>query len=144
MNRLIRAPRGFTMIELMIVVAVIAVLTLIAVPKFGSLIRKANEGGTKGHLGTIRSAIRLYYMDNDQVFPPYFNALREGGAKYLSGSTPLFTGYHAVTDNVDNLMAQNSLSDAGQWGYVSGGQDAGIFWVQCTHTDTAGRFWSSY
>jgi prepilin-type N-terminal cleavage/methylation domain-containing protein len=139
-----KARRGFTLIELMIVVAVIAVLTLIAVPKFASLIQKANESGTRGHLTSVRSAIRLYYMDNEQVFPPTFAALRDGGGKYLSGSIPLFTGYHPVVGDVDDLLTFDSNADVARWAYISGGTDAGVFKIQCTHTDTGGKLWSSY
>ncbi len=136
--------RGFTLIELMVTVAIISVLALIAMPKFSDMIRKANEAGTKGHLSNIRAGIRLYYMENDQFFPEYFDALREAGSMYLSGSIPLYTGIHPVTEAVDDLGAADPLSDAGRWGYVSGGSDSGYFWVQCTHLDSSGNPWSRY
>jgi len=136
--------RGFTLIELMVVVAILSILALIAVPKYGNMIRKANEAGTKGHLGAIRDAIRLYYMENESIFPEYFDALREAGSKYLSGSIPLYTGIHPVTDAVDDLAAVDPLSDVGRWAYVSGGPNMGYFWIQCTHLDSIGTSWSCY
>jgi prepilin-type N-terminal cleavage/methylation domain-containing protein len=138
-----RSDCGFTLLELMIVVAVIAVLSLIALPKFSSMIRKANEAGTKGHLGSVRSAIRLYYMDNEQVFPPEFESLRVS-SKYLTGSTPLFTGVHPVVETVDDVPNFDSAADVGRWAYVSGGKEIGYFWIQCTHMDSSGTPWSHY
>jgi general secretion pathway protein G len=128
----------------MIIVAVISVLTLIAMPKFSSMIRKANESGSKGHLGSVRAAIRLYYMDNDQTFPASFDTIRLGGAKYISGSIPLYTGTHPVDETVMDVGSPNPTADPGHWGYVSGGQDAGFFWIQCTHPDSSSKLWSSY
>src|SRR3989339_520177 len=61
--------KGFTLIELMIVVAIIGILSAIAIPKFADLIRKSNEGATKGNLGAVRSAISIYYGEMEGLFP---------------------------------------------------------------------------
>ena len=54
---------GFTLIELMIVVAIIGLLAAIALPKFANLVTKAREATIKGKLGSLRSALSLYYAD---------------------------------------------------------------------------------
>ena len=61
--------RGFTLIELMIVVAIIGTLSAIAVPKFASLVRKSQDGATKGNLGRLRSAMSIYYSDMEGYYP---------------------------------------------------------------------------
>lgn len=53
--------RGFTLMELMIVVGVLGLLTAVAVPKFMQMLEKANVGATLGNLSAIRSAIKVYY-----------------------------------------------------------------------------------
>src|SRR5579864_4726255 len=78
---------GFTLIELMIVVAIIGILAAIAIPKFASLIRQSGEGATKGNLGSIRSALSIYYGDLEGVYPQVLQALTLSG-KYL-GVLPL-------------------------------------------------------
>jgi prepilin-type N-terminal cleavage/methylation domain-containing protein len=55
---------GFTLVELMIVVAVIGILAGIAVPRYMDFVTRAKEGATKGNLGAIRSAVNIYYADN--------------------------------------------------------------------------------
>ena len=61
--------KGFTLIELMIVVAILATLSAIAIPKFTLMIEKSREGSTKGNLGAIRSAASLYYGNNNGLWP---------------------------------------------------------------------------
>ena len=68
MKRLIK-NKGFTLIELMIVVAIIGVLAAIAIPQFANLIDKSKEGATKGSLGAIRSALSIYYGDTEGTYP---------------------------------------------------------------------------
>lgn len=65
--------RGFTLIELMLVVAIVALLAAIAIPKFANLIDKAKEAGMKGNLGVLRSALTIYYADNEGLYPKYDN-----------------------------------------------------------------------
>jgi prepilin-type N-terminal cleavage/methylation domain-containing protein len=61
--------KGFTLIELMIVVAILATLAAIAIPKFTLMIEKSREGATKGNLGAIRSAASLYYGNSNGLWP---------------------------------------------------------------------------
>ena len=64
-----RGEKGFTLIELMIVVAIIGILAAIAIPKFAQMLEKSREGATKGNLGAIRSAVSIYYGDKEGVWP---------------------------------------------------------------------------
>ena len=64
-----KSVKGFTLIELMIVVAIIGILAAIAIPKFADLVTKSKESAVKGSLGSVRSAISIYYSDTEGVFP---------------------------------------------------------------------------
>ena len=61
--------RGFTLVELMIVVAIIGILAAVAIPKFAQMLEKSREGATKGNLGAIRSAVSNYYADQQGWYP---------------------------------------------------------------------------
>jgi len=133
---------GFTLIELMIIVAIISILALIVLPKFGAMVQKSKEASTKGQMGSVRSAIQIYYLDNDQTYPSSFSDL---DSNYINDTTPLlYTTEHPLSETVSDLADLDPDADSGQWGYVNTGPDAGHFYVQCTHDDFKGVPWSSH
>src|SRR5438270_8147958 len=90
-----RKSLGFTLIELMIVVAIIGILAAVAIPKFASMIRKSQEGATKGALGAVRSALSIYYADNEGNYPGDDLAILTTNAKYLAAIPPVtLSNYH--------------------------------------------------
>lgn len=67
--------KAFTLIELMIVVAILGTLASIGVPKFADMIKKAKEASTKGALGGFRAAISIYYVTMEEQYPRQLSAL---------------------------------------------------------------------
>lgn len=55
--------RGFTIVELLIVVVVIAILTVIAIVAYTDFSRRAYESRAMSELSAISRAVRLYYAD---------------------------------------------------------------------------------
>ena len=68
----------------MLVVAIIGLLAAIAIPKFANLVVKAKEASIKGKLGTLRSAISIYYADNEGIYPPQFGGFPEPFGSQIS------------------------------------------------------------
>jgi prepilin-type N-terminal cleavage/methylation domain-containing protein len=134
---------GFTLIELMIVVAIIGILAAIAIPKFASLIRKSSEGASKGNLGSIRSALSIYYGDMEGQYPSAMNALTVSGKYLATVPNAKVPNFHADTNaEVD----ATSSGDAAGWLYnsLTGDPNLGTVLVNCTHTDTKNSIWTSY
>ena len=141
-----RTQKGFTLIELMIVVVIIGILAAIAIPKFAELIRKSSEGASKGNLGALRSAMSIYYGDMEGQYPSTVTALTIGG-KYLTVlPTAKAPTYHADSASVILMTAVANPNDAGGWYYtdVPTNANVGNVLVNCTHTDTKGSIWTAY
>jgi len=60
---------GFTLIEILISIAVIALLTAIGIVSYVSINRNARDAKRKGDIEQIRSALELYRSDN-YTYPP--------------------------------------------------------------------------
>ena len=58
-----RGSRGFTLIEMLIVIVVIAILALIVIPRLLGAGRKAKEATLKGDLHSLRNAIQQFEAD---------------------------------------------------------------------------------
>ncbi len=155
MNR-VRPPRhGFTLIELMIVVAIIGILASIAVPKFADLLRKSKEGQTKGNLGSLRSILNIYYSEMEGLYP---SNIWQQNSSVLSGLAPRYTNsipkvefgnYHGPTNAVFCHQPDDLAHDGAGWGYQGASNypadaNVGRIWVMCTHTDNKGTLWNQY
>jgi len=79
-----KGSRGFTLIELMVVVSIIGVLAGVAVVQVKTMMRKARESALKKDLHDMREAIDNFYADK-QRYPADLNELVP---KYLKKIPP--------------------------------------------------------
>jgi general secretion pathway protein G len=63
--------RGFSLVELMIVVAVLGILAAVVVPQFQSHTTSAKETTAKNNLLALRNSIELYSARNGGIAPGY-------------------------------------------------------------------------
>lgn len=62
-------PRGLTLIELMIIVAILGILAAIVLPTFSNANETAKASAVSSQLNTVKKALLLYKTDHNGQFP---------------------------------------------------------------------------
>jgi general secretion pathway protein G len=93
-----KISRGFTLIELMVVMTVIALLISIAVPRYFHSVDRAREATLKQSLSVMRVAIDKFYGDNDR----YPASIKELVTKKYIRAVPV----DPITDSSETWVTQ--------------------------------------
>jgi hypothetical protein len=127
-------------------------VSAIAVPKFADLITKSQESSLKGSVGSIRSALVLYYSAAEGLYPANLTDMSTGNERFLDnvpmGTVPAVAKQtnpgHEPTDEI--ILGDGTTADdeaGGEvWYYVTSGLNAGSVFINCTHKDSAGIVWT--
>jgi type IV pilus assembly protein PilE len=91
--------RGFSLIELMIVVAIVAILALIAMPSYDQYVRKTRRTQAKTDLLEISLALERTFTLNRSYagFPETFNQSPRTGTKYYNITYALTASTFTIT-----------------------------------------------
>jgi prepilin-type N-terminal cleavage/methylation domain-containing protein len=117
--------RGFTIVELLVVIVVIAILVALTLPNLFGLQRRARDDTRKNDLKNVQQALETYYNDNshypDQLsalVTQYINAIpsdpKGGSYTYTpspNGCTTACTSYtlSATLENTSDPAANNGV-----------------------------------
>ena len=107
--------RGFTLVELLVVVMIVAILTAIAVPRYMTHIARTDDQNERIKLLVIRDAIERYSIEHDREFPPAETEteFKDSLAPYLRGDFPAIAidfGSNVQTDGISIDRAVGPIS----------------------------------
>jgi general secretion pathway protein G len=119
-----RGQRGFTLVELMVVMLIISVLAAIAIPAFIASIKSAREAVLKEDLHVLRQAIDSYTMDK-QKGPTALDDLVQGGYLKEIPSDPMTHSTTTWVTATSDVLESIDQSDPGINDVHSGSDEVG-------------------
>jgi len=140
--------KGFTLIELMIVVAIIGILAALAIPAYTDYTIKSRVSEGASLTGAFKTAIEVYWSENGTL-----NGLTDGSVNPVTlGLTAVTAEYVSsiLIENVNNRptleillnSGTNKLGDAAA-AAGAGGADGGCYTYTATPTSAGGNIqWS--
>lgn len=99
-----KKEHGFTLIELMIVIAIIGILAAIAIPQFAAYRQRAYVSALKSDAHTIANAQEAYYADNDT---------------YSAATATVLNATYGAANLSDNTEVSNWAADATSFSFTT-------------------------
>jgi len=116
--------RGFTLVELMIVMLIISVLAAVAIPSFVAAIRNAKEAALKEDLHVMRDAIDSYTMDKNKA-PQSLDDLVQNGYLKSIPVDPMTHSTDTWQTTSDETYADLDQTEPGITDVHSGSEEVG-------------------
>jgi type II secretory pathway pseudopilin PulG len=140
MRKILRSRLGFTIVELVIILVVLAIMAAIAIPRYNSVSSEAKESACKSALKNLRAGIYIYYTNRvikgDSAHYPPCDSLMKVGCIFPNGvpKNPFQNDRYAPDSIIETDQPRGvTIGDVGGWAY---NPDTGDIWP---NTDVVGE-----
>jgi len=120
--------KGFTIIEMLIVISIIAVLVGIGLPRLRSMQMEGDYAKAAGELRTLQAGVESYYIHNSRAYPSQATSASTSWQSALTGATPKIIGA-VLTDpfvaGTQYRYATSASSNSEYYVIFSAGPDGG-------------------
>ncbi len=123
---------GFTLVELMIVIAIIGILTALAFPSYQGHLKTSRRADAKSALMGLANAMERHFTENNS----YVGAATNGVPVIFSATSPI--DGDTVFYNLTVSLTQTTYTLRAT--PVSGGSQSGNGFLELKHTDSKGRW----
>ena len=124
---------GFTLIELMVVLLILAILLAIAIPTFLGVTKSANDRASQSNLNTALVNAKAYYQQNGQSYGAGGAATVQGALATAEPSLTFTTGTITAGTGAGSIVSVY-VSQDGNGVVLTAWSKAGFCWVLADNT----------
>lgn len=116
-----KAKKGFTLIEMLIVIVIIGILAAALIPRLSSARGRANDVARKADLAQLANALLSYQIDRGQ-FPTSWTTCADGCALNVIKTDLITAWMSSIPEDPNSIRAFSGIASltisGGQYGYV--------------------------